>query len=508
MVVNAQSGADVGRTLQGAVDRVRRQLDEHVAGLHALDQQVNDLVARRGGALLDLARHYLPDMSVETIGGSFVEVRDDLLDVLARKQRREREVQDQVAAAERAAEHQEAELARVTEELNAKVAARQKLEALVAERLHGSDEFKQLSDQALTAETELNRNEDRVEEMQAETKKKLPSYNRSRLFKYLYEAHYGTPEYQGKGLTRRIDGWVAKMINYAAARVGYEFLRVTPELMVQEVTRRRDRFNELMQQVEAIEDRVSDEVGLTEVMRAGQQLGAERDQAVGSVATAQDALIKRQHELLALAGSQNEFYEQALARMQSFLASVPQSRLAAESSRTPAREDDAIVAEVAFLSGQLTEADQRGSHLARERRSWDERLGGLQSVLQRFRQAEFDSRRSAFAIGLDVDGLAREFLAGRLGAADLWSQLERSQQFVPEWHEQPGGGLGDVLNHRGSVGDVSQVLLHVLTEVAGAAMRQSAQRGVQRRSTVRTQKRASSGRPPFPNRGFTNGRGF
>jgi hypothetical protein len=57
-------------------------------------------------------------------------------------------------------------------------------------------------------------------------------------------------------------------------------------------------------------------------------------------------------------------------------------------------------------------------------------------------------------------------------------------------------------------GDVSQVLLHVLTEVAGAAMRHSAQRGVHRRSMPRSVQRQSSGRPPFPNRGFTNGRGF
>ena len=50
MVGNVQPGADVGRVLQRAVDRIRRQLDEHVAGVSAIDKQVNDLVARRGGA--------------------------------------------------------------------------------------------------------------------------------------------------------------------------------------------------------------------------------------------------------------------------------------------------------------------------------------------------------------------------------------------------------------------------------------------------------------------------
>ncbi len=512
MVTAAQSGVDVGRTLERAVGRVRRQLEEHVAGLTALDQQVNDLVARRGGALLDLARHYLPDMTQETVERTFVEVRDDLRDLLARKQRRERELQDQLAALERTAEQQEAELARVTELLNAKVAEREKLEALVAERLHGSDEFKRLSEQAIAAETELERNEERVAEIKAESAKKLPSYDRSRLFKYLYEAGYGTSRYAGQGLTRRIDGWVARMIDYSAARRGYDFLRVTPELMEKEVSRRRDEFNELMAQVEAIEDRVSDEVGLTDVMRAGQELGAHRDRAVSAAAKAQDETLELQKSLAALAGSQNEFYAQGLARMQNFLGNLPPSRLAAESRSTPEREDDAIVAEVSFLQGQLNDADQRSAQLARDRAAWDERLGGLQSVLQRFRRAEFDSRRSQFGRELDADELAERFIAGQIGATEMWTRLERAQHFTPEWHERPspggggyGGGGGPTQIDRG---DVSNVLMHVLVEVAGAAMRGAATRGVQRRAPTRSQRRISSGRPPFPKRGFTNGRGF
>jgi uncharacterized protein YoxC len=504
MVMHVQSGVEVGRVLQRGVDQVRRQLDEHVAGIHALDQQVNELVSRRGGALLDLARHYLPDIKPETIQQTFAEVRDDLLEVLARKQKREREVADQAAAAERRAEHQEAELGRVTESLNEKVAEREKLEQVVSERLHGSDEFKRLSEQALVAETELERNEDRVADIKAEAGKKLPSYDRSRLFKYLYEAGFGTPIYEGKGLTRRLDGWVARMIDYPSARRGYDFLRVTPELMAEEVNRRRDKFNELMAEVEAIEDRVSDEAGLTAVMRAGQELGAERDRLVGVAAKVQDELLKRQQELLTLAGSQNEFYEQALARMQNFLANLPPSRLAEESRTTPEREDDAIVAEVSYLNEQLSEVDQRSSQLARRQEAWDQRLGGLQSVVQRFRHAEFDSRRSMFPADLDAEALTAQYFEGQLGAGDLWEMLQRHQRFAPEWHEQQRGGWGGAHVD----GDVSQVLLHVLTEVAGAAMRRAASRGVERRAPTRSSHRRSTGRPKFPNRGFTNGRGF
>jgi hypothetical protein len=508
MAIGIRPGYDVGRVVERGVETIRRQIDVHVAGIEDSDQKAKELVDRRGAALLDLAKHYLPDISAETVQGSFYEVRDDLAAILAQKQRRQRELQDQVAGAERETEHLEAELNRVTLQLNEKVAERERLEALVAERLHGSEEFKTLSQRALEAERELERNEDRVAEMQGEAKKKLPSYDRSRLFRYLYDAGYGTAKYKGEGFTRRMDAWVAKLIDYHNARRGYDFLRITPELMAQEVSRRRDSFNELMEQVEAIEDKVGDEVGLTDVMREGQQLGAERDRLVAAVAEQQNQLHAREQQLLKLAGVDNEFYEQAVARMKNFLANVPPHELADHSRSTPEHEDDAIVAEVTYLNEQLDDVDRRGAELAAERQAWDQRLAGLQQVLQQFRAAEFDSQRSMFPDRFDVEGLVDGYLAGRYSAQQVWTAIHEAQEFAPAWHEQqrvPGGpSIGDILTS-----DASVALLRVLTDIAGEAMRQSARRGVERRAPMRQQRRESAGRPPFPrNRGFTNGRGF
>ena len=506
----------MGRVLLHGVEGVRRELDEHITAMQNVDRQVTDMVARRGAALLDLAKAYLPDISAETIRGTFVEVRDDLAAILVQKNRRQREVQDKLGGVQRDLEHQEAELQRITSELDAKVAERERLEKLVAERLHGSEEFKTLSQQALEAEEQLEKNEARVAEVQGDAKEKLPSYDRSKLFRYLYDAGYGTAKYQAKGWTKAIDDWVAKLIDFNTARRGYDFLRVTPELMEAEVKRRRDAFNGLMAQVEAIEDKVGDEVGLTAVMREGQELGSQRDTLVAGVAASQDELRRQQQELLRLSGTQNEFYEQAVARMKNFLAGVPPQELLEHSRETPQREDDAIVAEVSYLGKQLEDAKRQGAAMVHDRQAWDERLGGLQQVLQQFRRAEFDSQRSLFPGDFDVESLVRQYLDGKLSAQQLWSAIHDQQEFAPAWHEQApygvpqgrgpqGGGptLGDIITS-----DASIALLRVLTTVAGEAMRHAAYRGVERRAPERQQQREAAGRPPFPNRGFTNGRGF
>jgi chromosome segregation ATPase len=503
MEMNVRSGRTVGRSLERAVEQIRQRLSAHADGVRELDAEMSELLSQRSETLLALARHYLPDLKLETIQGSFVEVRDELLGLLTEKQRRQQELHDQAAGAQRQAEHEDAELDRVTDELNVKVAERERLEELLAERLRGTAEFTTLSQRALETEQELNRNERRVADVQAEAKTKLPSYEGSRLFKYLYDAGYGTGKYQSQGFTRRIDGWIAKMIDFQSARRGYDFLRTTPELMKQEVTRRRDSFNELMQQVEAIEDRVSDEIGLTEVMRNGQQLGADRDHLVTVVAATQNLLAELQQQLAQLEGRQNEFYERAISRMKAFLERLPEARLERHSQNTPEREDDAMVAEVAQIGDRLEAAEGRGAELGKARAAWDQRLNGLQEVLQRFRQAEFDSQRSMFPLQLDADDLVEQYIAGRVDAQQVWSTLQSSQRFAPMWQEQRGPQMPNF-----PAGDISMVLLKVLTEVAGAAMEQSAGRGVERRGPVRQESRQATGRPPFPNRGFTNGRGF
>ena len=223
--------------------------------------------------LLELAHHYLPEISRETIASSFREIREDLRQVLASKQRRQQQLGQELEKIETDILRQQVELDQVTEALDEKVAQREKLEAVVAERLAGHDSFQQLSGRALEAEQELDRNEQRIAEIGKEVAEKRPAYENSRLFQYLHQQGYGTPGYDPKGrkwgLTKRLDRWVARMIDYGRARRSYDFLRVTPELMQAEVDRRRREFNALMEQVEAIEDTISDEVGLTEVLQRG-----------------------------------------------------------------------------------------------------------------------------------------------------------------------------------------------------------------------------------------------
>ena len=185
-------------------------------------------------------------MSGETVQATFAEIRGELADILARKERRERELRDAFDASLDTRSSLQRELDDVTDKLNACVKERDRLEEILATRLNGDPEFKRLSALAIDREQELHRYEARVKESQTEAAEKLPAYEQSRLFKYLIDRKFGSNDYKHRGLTRRLDRWVARIVNFDKAKKGYDFLRLTTEMMVAEVARLRDEFEELL----------------------------------------------------------------------------------------------------------------------------------------------------------------------------------------------------------------------------------------------------------------------
>jgi chromosome segregation ATPase len=527
MVGTFVAGKSVYQTLDDSVRQTHSQVERCDAQLKSLGEEATELMTQRGAILLDLAHHYLPEISRETIADTFQEIRVDLQQVLESKLRRQQQLRQELETVETDLLRQQVEMDQVTEELDEKVAQREKLESEVAERLAEHEMFQQLSGRALQAEQELDRNEQRIAEIGKEVKEKRPAYEKSRLFQYLHTQGYGTPGYdpqsrnwpQGRkwGLTKRLDRWVAGMIDYARARRSYDFLRVTPELMVAEVERRRTEFNALMEQVELIEDSISDEVGLTEVLREGDRLGTQREAKVQSLEKLTKSKVHHQEELQRLESARNQYYEQAIKKMKQFLATLDEARLAERARRTPESDDDQLVQEITDLGNQLEQTRQQATSLTRERQSRNEKLHGLQQLLMQFRSAEFDSRRSHFASSFQLESHLRGYQEGRESEQQVWNTIRQHQQFAPTWSDQMGqgqwgqgqlgqgqaGGFG-----RGFDSELSSVLLRGLAEVAGAALRGAAYRGMQRRGPVRRQQRSQTGRPRFPRRGFTNGRGF
>ncbi len=502
-----QPGSIIYRQLQSMLDDARGTVLRVKQGLALLEGQMNELVARKGAALLELARHYLPEISRSAIETTFVEIRSSLLEVLGRKERTQAELASRANRFVETCATLEQQLAGVTDQLNEQVRRREALEATVGEQLRQDVEFQRLTRDAALAEEVLQKNEARVKEMQRSAQEKLPPYQRSSLFRYLLRRKYGTAEYTVQGWTRQWDKWVADLIDFPRAKQGYEFLTTTPGLMAKEVTRRQTEFKLLMQQVEVIEDRYTDAAGLTAVREAGQKLGARRDECVATLETTRQEQRRVEYELRQLDQAQGRFYTEAIQKFEQFLGQTETGVLQSRAQRTPDPRDDEIVARVAELNRQINGLKPQIAQAALDCKLADDLAAGAELVVSRFRHNNFDSERSSFSEALDVTRELARYRDGLLQPEELWQTIRRQQQFEPTQTELIATGAAQTMAQVMSDPMMSRVLVNAMVTVAGTALNALAQSSVERRAPERHQQQIDLGRPPTGG-GFTSGEGF
>ncbi len=93
------------------------------------------------------------------------------------------------------------------------------------------------SNNKLALEQALSDVQQRLQEATEQRAKQAPAYDSDPLFVYLWDRAWGTSEYQGRGVVRLIDGWVADISGYAQARTAYWMLNEIPIRLQQRVSR-------------------------------------------------------------------------------------------------------------------------------------------------------------------------------------------------------------------------------------------------------------------------------
>jgi chromosome segregation ATPase len=377
-----------------------------------------------------------------------------------RRQQRAAELANRLAELERSMAEQSARLAAHTDQLDRAVARRDALLADVAARLAQQPGYAPLSEQATRAEVALGRDVARADELRAEAKAKLPPYEHSRLFQYLWRRAFGTADYGGRGFAARMDRRLARYIGYDRAAASYRFLTTTPRVVQLEVERRTAEVGELRQRLEAMEDAVEAELGVPDAQRAVDDGVAERERLVAAIAELQRELAATHAAVRDEAGSRGRFHAEAVHRLAALLASVEAAALERHARATPDPADDRLVAELRACTAEWTRADGEVEPLERRALERDRTADQLEELLVRFRRADFDAGRSEFA-DLDVGDLVDDVHGGRKTAADAWRELESHQRFrePPAVHHRQRSN--DVLNGIGLAMQVAGVLANV-----------------------------------------------
>jgi hypothetical protein len=465
------SGPVVHQQLMDIYNRLQQQYESDRSILVTAKTHRDELDSGRSETLLKLAEHYLPELTTDSLRETWVEVRPRIAEILRRQEAEVARFTTRLDEANREHHSLDDSLVHINRDLDDAIDRQESLSRDVEKKLLENKTFVELSDRAAMAEAALERAESNLLEIEQDAARKLPAYDKSKLFKYLHDLGFGTEAYTKKGFARRMDRMLAKYIGFNQAKQGYDFLRKTPEQMRQIISEDRGALDTVMKELEKCRDEVSGEVGLTAQVNLVAGMMKRRDQTIRRLNEVLVQIDTEQKNVASASDTRGPYYREAISVFREMLAQIDTRDLKRRAKSTIDLTDDQIVARLEGVDGQISQLEEAARQRRDELTNRQRLIAELGQLIQQYRAAGFDSGRSQFAGSFDVVTEVQQAMSyGSMGS--LWQSLRSAQRWGPSAMEQ----LGRVASH-----PMTQVLINAMAHAAGGALEAHVRRANQRR---------------------------
>lgn len=264
----------------------------------------------------------------------------------------------------------------------------------------GLDALRNRLDEALAAQEERReRLLTRRARLAAAASVERHRYEEDRLFRYLHDRDYGGPGYRAGPLTRRLDRWLARRMDYETLSRNYRILKVGPHQLGAEIRRLGERAEEL-------EARLN-----------------EAQSALDRARSTQAAIHAEQR---AIEHNRGRDFEEALELHRDYLEGKTVRELEELARSTPDPRDERLVRRLDEIRRELEGVAQE---LALRREDMErasekiERIAELQDAgIQRMA-----GHNSLFPEGFDIRAVLGAFMSGEAGVEEVVETLADSR---------------------------------------------------------------------------------
>ena len=366
----------------------------------------------------------------------------------------------QVAAALKARESAEAELdARLTavqEEragLEAERATRQQAlekatealdiaEAATQARLDADADYRAQQQRTREAERIAKHAEDKALHSEQENDEKGQSYRDDPLFMYLWERHYGMPQYHAWPITRWLDTRIARLVGFDDARANYARLQEIPVRLREHADEKKHDAEAAFAVLRELDENARQQDGVVALEAARD----EEQAALDAVDTRIEEAAGRYRQLLerkeAFAKGEDEHYRKAVDYVASELRREEMRELRRDAMATPFPDDDLIVNRLFEREQQLQQLETSLNELKTALRQQHKKLQELESLRSDFRHRRYDQAGYSFADGNLIAAMLGSFLNGMLDRDSLWRVLQQQQRYRPQRTDPTFGSGG------------------------------------------------------------------
>jgi hypothetical protein len=409
--------------------------------LDALGQHERRLMETQERAFMDLARTYLPELTPGAVALGLTALRQEMDVALEKRDEQRRRLEtrlhklpDEVARRElllaEAERREEAAAERLAQ------ARRAVSEELQGDEAHASPvaEHRALMERRSALRARRTR-------LQTTASVERGRYEDDRSFSYLRSRGYGTPRYRAGFITRRLDGWLARRIEYEKLDRNHRILTTGPGIMQVELRDLTDRARELEPVIDRIEQAAGARHDLPGALAAIAGAQEELMEARKSLSEARERYDRLAGEIRAIDANKGQPYMEALRRHRDFLAEQSARELVDLARSTPDPKDDGIVKRLEETQRKLAEAGRQLEALKPRLEAANSQTTGLGELFRRAAE-HFTSRRSYFPEGAKLDRLVSEVAEGRSGADAAFAALESSHVARPLLEADDRADLG------------------------------------------------------------------
>jgi hypothetical protein len=427
------SGNDVLALIERMLTDSRNEIANVDTRLARSTAELERLKQAEIGVLSVLARIRLRELE----GGELQAALDDtgkrVRELLGQREGAQAAVAAELAAAEQQRAKLEQERAAQQAVVDAAEQAIDAAEAEAQQRLAADADHRARLKAAETSDSVADRAEEKAKAAHEDRATKGKPYEADPLFAYLWGRGFGTAAYAGGGLTRVLDGWVARVARYEPLRRDYWLLTTLPGRVDEHAQRMRTQADADLAAVRELENAAGVATGVPErqqdLEKAAEALAAV-DEKIEEQEAVIDALVERR---AAFAAGDDDLSRECNALIRDTLRREQMRTLRERANKTPSKDDDAAVDELTAIRADLPRVEEEVTRYRAMHETQRERVAKLEEIRKRFKESRYDAVSSEFVNGALIATLLTQLLAGSIGVGDGWDALKKQQR-----HKQLG----------------------------------------------------------------------
>ena len=315
-------------------------------------------------------------------------------------------------------------------------------EAATQERLDADADYQAREQRTREAERVAKHAEDKALHSEQEKDEKGRSYRDDALFMYLWERHYGMPQYRAWPVTRWLDAKVARLVGFEDARANYARLQEIPVRLREHAEQKKRDAEAAFAALRGLDEKAREHDGVValEAARDQEQANLEAiDARIEAAAERYGRLLERKE---AFAAGEDEHYRKAVDYMTSELRRDDTRELRRDAMATPFPDDDLIVNQLFEREQQVQQLETSLLELKNALRQQHKKLRELESLRADFRRRRYDQSGNSFSDGTLIAAMLGNFLNGMLDRDSLWRVLEQQQRYRPQRTDPTFGSGG------------------------------------------------------------------